>query len=366
MYLTALRLDGFRNIKNQEIFPCDGVNVIFGNNAQGKTNLIEAIFFCSGLGSFRGAKEAELIPFGQDFLSLSADFFSKGRNRKTEIKISREKKKILLSGVPQKRLSSLCGEFGCVVFFPDDLSLIKSAPENRRKFLDTALCTLKPGYRKLLLNYKRALSQKNFLLKTAFKYDKETADALLDGYDRHIAKFGSVICGQRKIYTEKISVFADGFFSGLSSGKESLSLCYDGSDFAGEDGEQKLFCELLSSREQSLKTLSTPVGPHRNDLIVDINGISAKSFGSQGQQRSAAIALKLAEAAVLREYSGEQPIILLDDVMSELDFGRQEYILNSLKEGQVFITCCDPKQISGLKSGKAFLTENGRFEETDI
>lgn len=118
MYLTALRLDGFRNIKNQEIFPCGGVNVIFGNNAQGKTNLIEAIFFCSGLGSFRGAKEAELIPFGQDFLSLSADFFSKGRNRKTEIKISREKKKILLSGVPQKRLSSLCGEFGCVVFFP--------------------------------------------------------------------------------------------------------------------------------------------------------------------------------------------------------------------------------------------------------
>ena len=108
MYLTALRLDGFRNIKNQEIFPCGGVNVIFGNNAQGKTNLIEAIFFCSGLGSFRGAKEAELIPFGQDFLSLSADFFSKGRNRKTEIKISREKKKILLSGVPQKRLSSLC------------------------------------------------------------------------------------------------------------------------------------------------------------------------------------------------------------------------------------------------------------------
>lgn len=366
MHLTALKLKSFRNIKSAEIIPCEGVNVIFGNNAQGKTNLMESIFFCSGLGSFRGGKDGDLISFGDEFLDVDAEFFSGGRNLKIKITMSCDRKKIFLSNVPQKSFSGLCEHFRCVVFFPDDLSLIKSAPEQRRKFIDGALCALKPGYKKLLLNYKRSVLQKNYLLKEGYKYDKTAFDAMLDGYDRHIAHFGSVICGQRKIYLDKISGFADGFFSGLSSGSEKLSLEYGGREFANDDGEKLLYQQLVSLREQSIKTLSTPCGPHRHDLFVNINGISAKDFGSQGQQRSAAIALKLSEAAVLKEYSGEKPIILLDDVMSELDSGRQEYILNQLGEGQVFITCCDPNQIAGLKSGKAFYAKNGNFEEKTL
>ncbi len=366
MYVKSLEIENFRNIEKARIEPLNGVNVIYGNNAQGKTNLIEGIFFCSGLGSFRGAKESDLLRFGSELFSIDCNFHSFGRERRLSIKSSAQKRKISLSDVEIKAYSSLCEHFKCVVFFPDDLSLIKRSPENRRRFLDSALCTLKPGYKKLLFNYKRALLQKNTLLKSIFKFDKATADDMLDGFDRFLAHYGAAISNQRNIYTKKLCVFADEFFSGLTSGKEKLELKYSGSGLFMGDAEGLLFEQLKEKREEDIKNMSTSTGPHRHDLEVLINGISAREFGSQGQQRSAAIALKLSEAAVLKEYTGEKPVILLDDVMSELDFERQEYILNKISDGQVFITCCDPKQISGLKAGKAFFAENGRFFEREI
>lgn len=366
MYVKSLEIENFRNIERAKIEPINGVNVIFGNNAQGKTNLIEGIFFFSGMGSFRGAKESELLRFNSEFFTIDCSFYAFDRERKISVRSSAQKRKISLSDVEMKSYSALCEHFKCVVFFPDDLSLIKRSPDNRRRFLDNALCTLKPGYKKLLFNYKRALLQRNTLLKDIFKFDKMTADDMLDGFDRFIAHYGAAIANQRNIYTKKLCIFADEFFSGLTSGKEKLELKYSGSELFEGDAESMLFEQLKQKREEDIKNMSTSKGPHRHDLEVLINGISAREFGSQGQQRSAAIALKLSEAAVLKEYTGEKPVVLLDDVMSELDFERQEYILNKISDGQVFITCCDPKQIAGLKSGKAFFAENGRFFEREI
>lgn len=366
MYVKSLEMDNFRNIESAKLNPANGVNVIFGNNAQGKTNLIEGLYFCSGMGSFRGAKESELRQFEKEYFSICCGFHSFGRDRKIVIRSSEQKRKISLSDVEMKSYSALCEHFKCVVFFPDDLSLIKRSPDNRRRFLDNALCTLKPGYKKLISNYKRAVLQKNSLLKEIFKFDKQTADDMLDGFDRFLAHYGAAIANQRSIYTKKLCGFADEFFSGLTLGKERLTLNYTGEKLFEGNAEHLLFDSLREKRNEDIKNFSTSVGPHRHDLEVLINGISAREFGSQGQQRSAAIALKLSEAEVLKEYTGEKPVVILDDVMSELDSERQEYILNKISGGQVFITCCDPKQIAGLKGGKAFFAENGRFFEREI
>lgn len=366
MYVKSLKTANFRNIENASLTFCDRVNVIFGNNAQGKTNLIEAIYFCGGLGSFRGAKENELLKLGREFFSVECDFFSFGRDKKISIKSGQSKRKISVSNVPLKSYSELCEHFKCVVFFPDDLSLIKRSPENRRKFLDNALCTLKPGYKNLLLKYRRALLQKNSLLKDYYKFDKGSAEAMLDGFDGFIARYGSAIANQRSIYVERLQKFADTFFSGLSDGAEKLELSYSGSDLCGKGGEQRLYGKILEKREQDIKNVSTSEGPHRHDLEIKINGLFAREYGSQGQQRSAAIALKLSEAALLNEYTGERPVIILDDVMSELDSRRQQYILNEMGEGQTFITCCDPGQIKGLCGGKAILARDGQFFESEL
>lgn len=359
MTVNNLRVKDFRNIEKIEIKPCDEVNILYGQNAQGKTNLLEALWLCSGAKSFRDSKEKELIKFEKDRAEIEVEFFSNNREQKINLEIL-EKKKFILNESEISKTAELIGVFNTVIFSPDHLTLVKSGPEKRRKFLDDSLCRLRGGAKGLVFEYKRILSQRNALIKESGQnYSRD----FLDFWNNLLAEQGAKLCRQRQKYLEAIKPYALEFYAGLTKKNEGLELFYEGEKYAFDDGKKLLLEDLEKSYSEDVKYQTTTVGPHRHDLEILINNISARSFGSQGQQRSAALALKLAEASFMNEFFGEQPVILLDDVMSELDSIRQDYILNRLRGRQVFITCCDPRQISEMTEGKCFNIVNGEVKE---
>ncbi len=360
MTVNQLEVKNFRNIENTSLDPCEGINIIYGENAQGKTNLLESIWLFTGCRSFRGSKDNEIINFNSTKSNLYMDFTAFDREQSASLEIS-EGRKFFLNGVKMKSSSQIMGEFLCVVFSPVHLSLVKEGPYERRRFLDIAISQLKPKYGVTLSQYNKAVAQRNILLKDV-AYHSELYDTL-DIWEDRIAFFGSEIIRQRLGYINKLSLYTDEIYSGLSNEREKLNIAYKQQAIIGGDNKQELYenlkAQLYASRKNDLITGSTSVGPHRDDLSIKIDGLSARSFGSQGQQRSAALALKLGEAAVIKSFSGEQPVALLDDVMSELDVNRQNYILNHIKDWQVFITCCDPANVKHLKDGKRFLMKGG-------
>ncbi len=361
MTVLEFQLVNWRNLKPTTIRPNEEMNVFYGDNAQGKTNLLEALWICSGAHSFRGSKPAEMIGFDQKNTRLSMKFISHGREQELIYQFG-EKKEILLNGVEKKSPSELFGTVFAVVFAPNHLGLIKDGPAARRQFIDFALSRLKPTFQNLEEQYNRALDQRNALLKTMQL--SPNMEPLLDLWEDGLARLGSTYARQREKYIEKILPFAKKFYFELSGEQEELELIYDGAGHSSDQGGyEKLLEELKNSRETDKKLGYTTVGPHRHDLNVTINGISARTFGSQGQQRSAALALKMAEAEVLSDYVDEKPIILLDDVMSELDSHRQDYLLNKFSGRQIFITCCDPASVLRLKEGTCFYVEQGEICE---
>lgn len=366
MNVTRLNINNFRNIEHMELEPSAGINIIFGENAQGKTNLIENIWLFSGFRSFRGSKDNDLIRFGEDFIRTEMSFYGSGREQNAKLIISRQQKKILLNSVPLTAASKLIGNFNCVVFAPSYLSLVKGNPSERRKFLDSALCQLKPYYAKLLTNYNKILIQRNTLLKE-LKYNNKNYD-FLEIWNENMAQKASQIISERVKYLKMLSQAASQIYSGLSQNKEKLSLDYmlkvsaNRYETISEDISADRMKEIISQSENSdILYGTTNVGSHRDEINIKIDNISAKNFGSQGQQRSAALALKLGEAEILKEITGERPVALLDDVMSELDVHRQDYILNHIRDWQVFITCCEPSTVLRLYDGKTFEIRNGRI-----
>ena len=242
--------------------------------------------------------------------------------------------------------------------------MIKEGPNERRKFIDGALCQIKSNYRTLLKNYSRTLVQRNSLLRNAESVD--VVAPMLEVWDVNLANLGAKIIYQRIMYLKAIKPYLKSIFEGISGGKEDIELVYIGADTYTDDVndiEQRLYNKIKSHRKIDVLNHTTTKGPHRDDIEIMINGRSVKSFGSQGQQRSSVLALKLAEASLLREMTGENPIALLDDVMSELDEKRQDYILNHIKDLQVFITCCDKETVLRLKKGKTFHIANGALSE---
>ena len=365
MKINSVTLNDFRNISEISLFPNDEVNVIYGQNAQGKTNILEAIWLFTGCKSFRGSKDNEFIKFNSEFSKISLDFTDKVRNKKAEIIIS-DKKKVFLNGVEKKGTTELIGEFYSVIFSPTHLSLIKDGPDVRRKFLDTAICQLKPKYAKILSSYRKVISERNSLLKD-LQYHSELLD-VLDILDEQLAKYSSLIISERIKYIDLLSFKSEEIYSGISENKEKLNIKY----LCGKEELEKkdindiydlLLNKINFSRKEDILLKSTSVGPHRDDLEIKIDNISARSFGSQGQQRSCALALKLGESEIIKDITGENPVALLDDVMSELDEKRQDYVLNHIKERQVFLTCCDPSQVLRLCKGKSFLIESGKIKE---
>lgn len=362
--MRAVRLTarGFRNAKELCLEPQEGVNVLYGNNAQGKTNLLEALWYFTGAKSFRGAKDSECIAFGEKRAQLSLSFFAQGREQEASIALG-EGKKILLNEVEKSSLSALTGSFCAVVFAPTHLRLVKDGPGERRRFLDAALCQLRPGYRTLLGQYQRAMFQRNTLLRD---YSLGLPGEMLDIWEEAMAKAGSEIVRQRCRYVEALSPFATEVYDGLSSGKERFALRYEGEGFRSDrDGRAALLKALRDARSEDLRLGCATVGPHRDELTILIDDRPARLYGSQGQQRSAALALKLGEASVLRDFSDELPVALLDDVMSELDPGRQSYILNRIQGWQVFLTCCDPAPILRCTGGACFEVDGGRLRRAD-
>lgn len=369
MYVTRLGTQGFRNLCDQELFPCQGVNVIYGGNAQGKTNLLEALWLFTGGHSFRGAKDGELPrldPFtGENApaAALALDFFSEGRDQKAQLRIESGRRASVINGVKKKTGSALVGKVCAVIFSPEHLLLVKEGPARRRGFLDGALCQIRPGYAGTLHVYHRALSQRNALLKDIARFP-ELRDTL-EVWDARLIQLGAAVMEERRRYVEKIAPRAQEIYHGISRGKEELSLAYAPSPPLPEGAApaewQALFREELRRTEHSdIRSGFTSAGPHRDDLEITLGGLSARMYGSQGQQRSAVLALKLAEAQALAELSGETPLVLLDDVMSELDQSRQDYLLNHLHGRQVFLTCCSPETVRLQETGLRFRVEAGQ------
>lgn len=353
MIISKIKLTDFRNISSAEIEPDPGINVIYGQNAQGKTNLLEALWCFTGAKSFRGSKDSELVNFGAEKAKISIEFFDNGRDQECIIEIDK-KRKASLNGVEYSSASQLAGKINAVVFSPQDLNIIKDGPIFRRKFLDLCICQIYPVYLGLLRRYSRALDQRNKILKD-IKFNPSLEEFIVD-FEKELAEIGCGIIEYRKNFISKLENYLPDIYKGISDGKEELTLSYE---TAAGGSADEFFHSLKVNRGNDIVNCSTSVGPHRDDLDIKVNGLSSRTYSSQGQKRSAAIALKLAESAVISELTGGSPITLLDDVMSELDKARQNYILNHIKDRQVFITCCDPSNIKGLGNGKVFYVENG-------
>lgn len=356
-----------------QITPAPGVNILYGDNAQGKTNLLEACWLFTGGKSFRGAKDTELVRFGAEKATLSLQFEAGERSQEAAITIA-GRRRLILNGVTQKSPTAMTGRFCAVVFCPSHLQLLSGAPEERRRFIDAAYCQLRPGYIKILGEYHRILQQRNTLLKAiragdAFPGTASAGDklAMLDVWDTHLAAAAAKVTVARLAYLSRVTPLATAIYNGLSGGREQMSLALS-SQIKNTQGKDIYilnaeYTDLLrKARHTDIAAGFSTVGAHREDMDIGIGGISARKFSSQGQQRSAVLALKLSEASLLREVTGEQPVALLDDVMSELDLSRQDYILNHIHDWQVLITCCDPVAIERQTGGQIFHIQNGKID----
>lgn len=350
MNILNLECKNFRNLENIKITPCENMNVICGENAQGKTNLIEAIWLFTGAKSFRNSKDCQFLKFNCEKAICNLDFKSEETENNAKLEIT-DKRIAYLNENKLKSPSALAGKFSAVVFSPLDLKLVSGGPNERRKFLDLSIGQIYPTYIEILKNYLRAVMQRNKIIKD-YKYDS-TVSIMLDVFESEIAESGKKIIKLRKKYIETLNCFLPNLYEGISSGKEILK-----TEYICKSGEN-LFKDLENSRKEDMFSGTTSVGPHRDDIEFEINGKSVRNFGSQGQKRSVALAVKLAEAEVLKKKTGECPVILLDDVMSELDKNRQNFILNHIEEMQSFLTCCDYTNVENLKNGKIFNIKNG-------
>lgn len=367
MKVNSLEIESFRNIENMSFKPCNTINIIYGENAQGKTNLLEAMWLFTGCRSFRGSKDRDFLKFDSGsengiYAKLFMSYSDEKKDHSAEMVFS-EKKKTVLDGVEQSSAASLFGEFYGIVFAPQHLSLIKGGPLERRRFLNQTLCQLKPKYERVLSDYVKILDQRNALLKDLPRHS-ELLDTLFV-WDEKLAEYSAVIMLQRLRYIEEMMPYLQNVYSGLSGGRETIRVFYESpvvSDGSKPEELKAAFKEVLkASLCEDIHTGVTSVGPHRDDMIITLDGMPVKSFGSQGQQRSCALALKLSEAAVIRKITGCEPVVFLDDVMSELDSNRQDFILNHIEGRQVFITCCDPSSILRSKKGEVFEIKGGRL-----
>ena len=367
MRITHLELTDFRNIAQVSIDPGEGVNIIYGANAQGKTNLLEAIWLCSGNKSFRGAREREMTRFGEKVFHIRLQFADRERTQQISYDSGGDKRKLQLNRMPLRSASELTGEFTCVVFHPEDLSLVKEGPVDRRSFLDIAISQIKPVYGRYIAQYNGLMEQRNALLKQIHRTG--SGKEMLSVWDEQLSRIGTAISILRQDYLQKLSPLAQAVYSGFTGNRETFSLEYESSVYRqGLPGSVyseeliALYRKALSEHlEEDIRLHFTGVGVHRDDLEILVNGISARSYGSQGQQRSCAIALKIGEAMLIKGVTGENPVILLDDVMSELDPGRQDYLLNRIQGFQVFITCCDTSWADQLTDGNIFEVSSGVF-----
>jgi DNA replication and repair protein RecF len=364
MIVKSVTLDFFRNYLHLEARFHPGVNVIYGENAQGKTNLLEGIAYLSSASSHRARYDKELIQFGVDHAFLKGEVVSRGRDFTLEATLNRGARRQLLSnGVRLKTAGELAGILNTVLFCPEDLYLIREGAAARRRFLDDCICQLRPRYAAALTEYKKLYEHKLRILRDS----EDHPDLLntLDDFSLRMAQCGAILIHYRAHFIRRLRETAPDVHRDCSGGQETLELRYETVSTVTdpEASPKTLLPQLLEHQEKhrraEIESRSCLSGPHKDDLAVDIGGVAAKTFASQGQTRTAALALKLAARDIFQEDTGEWPVLLLDDVLSELDARRQEFVLNRITSGQVFITCCEEEKLANLKEGAAFHIQDG-------
>lgn len=371
MRLLNLKITDYRNLEDVSLECGRELTVICGNNAQGKTNLLEAIWLLTGGKSFRGGKDAELIRRGQPFAVIAAEIQSEaeGAAEPDSIRLTvgapdsqRAGRYASVNGGRPMRASSMAGRFPAVVFDPGHLSLVKGAPEGRRRFLDAALCQFYPGYLDTYRRYVRALKQKNALLRKSPEHAAAVSMAekryMLEALNAELAAQGEKIQRRRLEYLDILEPVAYSNYAELSHETEIFSVKYERQFEAGGLAER-----LKKAEDEEIRAGQSLYGVHREDLAIYIDDMPAKLYASQGQQRSAVLSLKMAEAAAAAQITGEHPVLLLDDVLSELDDSRRQYLLTRMEEKQTFVTGCDDSAF--LKTdGEVYIMESGKLRKS--
>ena len=333
MNIRSIELKNFRNYENLEISFDEGTNILFGDNAQGKTNILEAAYMSGTTKSHKGSRDKEMIRFGEEEAHLKTVVVRGGREYQIDMHLKKNRAKgIAIDKIPIKKASELFGILNIVFFSPEDLNIIKNGPVERRRFLDSELCQLDRIYLADLTNYNKILAQRNKLLKDMI-YRPSLSDTL-PVWDMQLIETGKKIIRRRKQFVDELREIVSDIHYRISGGKEELFLKYEPNidDIFFED-------ELSRAKEKDKKLCQTSVGPHRDDLLFSIGDIDIRKYGSQGQQRTSALSLKLSEIELVRKSISDTPVLLLDDVLSELDSSRQNYLLNNISDTQTIITC---------------------------
>lgn len=350
MKIEKLTINNFRNYFHLDVAFDDKVNIFIGKNAQGKTNLLESIFYCCIGKSFKSCKDKELIKWNEESGKIRLKANKKYRDVEIDISLFKsQKKSIKINGLPIKKIGELIGEVQIVFFSPQELRLVRESPDERRKFMDIDISQNNKRYFYQLSRYEKILANRNKLLKNS--QSLESVKETIDIWDRALIASAKMIAFEREKFVKEISPYAEKAHSYISGGKEKLQLCYkSGCNVPlDEEFEERMDKLLKKNLEKDFRLGYTSIGVHRDDIDIFLNGVEVKSFGSQGQQRTVALALKLAELENMFNINGEYPILLLDDVFSELDSDRQARLLKFVDRTQTFITCTDEKELDGVK-----------------
>lgn len=333
MIVKSLKLNQFRNYESLEVSFDGGTNLFYGNNAQGKTNILEAVYLCGTTKSHKGSKDREIIRFGEEEAHIRMELVRKGSSYEIDMHLKKNRPKgIAVNGVPIRKAAELLGIANFVFFSPEDLGIIKNGPAERRRFLDMELCQLNKLYLHELSNYNKVVIQRNKLLKEC-SFQNQFED-MLDIWDMQMLRYGKTLIEAREKFVDELGMIIAEIHRKLTGGGEELVVRYEKNVSSGEF-EKK----LSLTRARDLKMKMSMTGPHRDDLLFEVKGVDIRKYGSQGQQRTAALSLKLAEIELVKRAIKDTPVLLLDDVLSELDSSRQQYLLDSIHDIQTLITC---------------------------
>lgn len=368
MFCRNIYVENFRNIESANVEFCRGTNVLIGENAQGKTNLLEAIYMTALGKSFRQGVDKDTIRFGEEFCFIKNGYTDDTRDMEISMRIfsDRRSKRIEQNGIKIPKTSDMVGSFKVVLFCPEHLSIIKEGPALRRSFLDVAISQIRPLYIRSLQRYATILKERNALIKDA-EENRSVFNSTIDLFSEQLAQEAAIITGYRVRYIEKLRRYVGDCFSDMTGERETPGLEYISSCklseeecFDAERCREAYRSLFMSHHDREIGAGSTLWGIHKDDMEIDLNGNRARIFASQGQQRSLSLALKLAEGEIIKdECGGDYPVFLFDDVLSELDRGRRQYLLSSIAGKQVILTCCE----SNIEADKLISVKNGRFEE---
>ena len=363
MILKSLEIANYRNYETQLFELSPGTNVLYGDNAQGKTNALEAIYFCAMGRSHRPGRDKEVIRFGSGEGHIRLCFEREGVPHRIDVHLKESGRKgIAVDGIPIRRAVDLYGALHVIIFAPEDLAIIKSAPQQRRNFIDMELCQLDRVYASNLINLGKALTQKSRLLKSI--PDDPSLEETLPLWNEQLVKYAVPVIKRRRSFIAELDALTKGIHTGITGGAEELTLVYE-----PNCSEDELEACLNSGMQRELRSGLCLFGPQRDDMSFLINGKDARAYGSQGQQRTAALSLKLSEIELVKTRTRDDPVMLLDDVLSELDSGRQRRLLRELSGVQTVLTCTGLSEITGraFRVDRAFLVENGKVvKETNI